>query len=54
MDMTDDPEDIWEAIRELTADNATLKEKVEVLTKVIKNHEHDTRDGSIKFDVGYL
>lgn len=52
--VTDDADAIWKVVRELAKDNASLKEKVEILTKVIGNHEHDKRDGSIKFDVGYL
>ena len=52
--MTTDPKDIREAVRELVKDNAALTEKVAVLTQIVKNHEHDKRDGGIKFDVGYL
>ena len=52
--MTDDEDDVKKLVRDLVKDNATLKERVETLAKVIKNHEHDKRDGSIKFDVGYL
>jgi hypothetical protein len=41
-------------INELTREVATLKEQVEILKKIVKTHEHDSRDGCIKFDVGYL
>ena len=52
--MTDDDDGLRKAVRELVKDNATLQERVDMLTKIIKTHEHDARDGGIKFDVGYL
>ena len=47
-------EDDHKAVRELAEDIAALKERVDILTKVVKSHEHDKRDGCTKFDVGYL
>jgi len=52
--MTEELNEIRTAVRTLAEKNAKLEEKVETLVKVVKNHEHDKRDGSTKFDVGYL
>ena len=52
--MTDETTDTQSAIRALVKEIAEQKERVDILTKIVKNHEHDKRDGCTKFDVGYL
>ena len=52
--MTEELDDIRKALREVESKNATLEERVKTLTKIVKTHEHDARDGCTKFDVGYL
>lgn len=52
--MTEELNEIRKAIREVVAENAKHEERVDTLTKIVKSHEHDKRDGSMKFDVAYL
>jgi hypothetical protein len=52
--MSTEIEEIRITVRELVKKSAQLEERVETLTKFIKNHEHDSRDGGAKFDMAYL
>ena len=52
--MTEEMDEIRKTVAELLKETAAQKERLSTLTKVVKNHEHDTRDGCTKFDVGYL
>ena len=53
--MTPEEEAVIRAeIGALGAKVAAQTERIETLIKIVKNHEHDRRDGCTKFDVGYL
>lgn len=52
--MADELDEIRKTVRDLTKQAAVHEERIETLTKMLKNHEHDERDGCTKFDMGYL
>jgi hypothetical protein len=52
--MTEELDEIRKEVRAMLVEHGKLTEKVEILIKVVKLHEHDKRDGCTKVDVGYL
>lgn len=46
--------EIRKSVRELAEKVSAQTVRIETLVKIVKNHEHDKRDGCTKFDVGYL